>query len=162
MGKGENTPYPVHCANKIKDYDELGIDCGGSCKSCDTGAAATPSCSVSESTIIINNNSYSTNIGHVDTVNTYTISGVYNNSIYYVITLNTTPNHSKTYSIVGTLPLTSDQASVQIGYNMNTLQLTSGKLYFNTIGTYKKVIICNGSGTQANISVPVKGSMFYQ
>lgn len=160
--KAENTPYPVHCSNNLKDYDETGIDCGGSCKSCNTGAPATPSCTVNENTLVINNTSYSTNIASVDTVSSYTISGVYNNSVYYSITLNTTPNHSKSYSIVGTLPLTSDQASVQIGYNMNSLQLTSGKVYFNTSGTYFKAVICNGSGTQSNLSVSVKGNINFK
>jgi hypothetical protein len=33
-----STPRPVHCSNKVKDSDETGIDCGGSCLEC----ASTP------------------------------------------------------------------------------------------------------------------------
>ena len=30
---------PDHCANRVQDQDELGIDCGGTCQRCDTGMA---------------------------------------------------------------------------------------------------------------------------
>ena len=41
LGKNESSQYPPHCFNKIKDQDETGIDCGGKCEACTSGAPAT-------------------------------------------------------------------------------------------------------------------------
>jgi hypothetical protein len=55
IGKNESSQFPPHCFNKIKDQDETGVDCGGKCDSCTSGAPATPSCTVAENTMIVNN-----------------------------------------------------------------------------------------------------------
>jgi hypothetical protein len=161
LGKNESAQYPLHCYNKIKDEDETGIDCGGKCAAC-SGTPATPSCTVPANTMIVNNSSYTANIGGADSSLYYTINGVYNSSNNYQITLKTKPDVTKVYTIDGAIPDQANEAAMQIGYSLGTVHLTSGKVYFKNNGSSYTAVICSGIGLLSNVSVSVKGNVEFQ
>jgi hypothetical protein len=162
LGKNETAQYPLTCYNKIQDQDETGIDCGGKCKSCATGAPATPSCTVSENTMIVNNVTYTALVGGSDSGAYYTINGIFNSSNNYQLTLKSAPDQTKVYSIDGSIPDQSNEAAMQIQFGQGTVHLTSGKVYFKNNGSSYTAVICSGSGLLANVSIPVKGSVNFQ
>ena len=162
LGKNESSQYPPHCFNKIKDQDETGVDCGGKCESCTSGAPATPSCTVTENTMIVNNVTYTANIGTADTGAYYTVNGVFSTSNNYKLTLKSAPDQTKVYTIDGAIPDKLDEVAMQITYSLGTVYLTSGKVYFKNNGTSYTAVICNGAGLLSSLNIPVKGSINFQ
>ncbi len=161
LGKNETAQYPQNCYNKVQDQDETDIDCGGKCKKC-AGAPATPSCTVNENTMVVNNVTYTAFVGGADSGAYYTISGIFNSTNNYQLTLKSVPDQTIVYNIDGSIPDQSNEAAMQIQYGQGTVHLTSGKVYFKNNGSSFTAVICSGSGLLANVSIPVKGSINFQ
>ncbi len=162
LGKNESSQYPPHCFNKIKDQDETAVDCGGECESCSSGVPAVPSCTVAENTMIVNNVTYTANVGAADTGAFYTVNGIFNSSNNYQLTLKSAPDQTKVYTIDGTIPDQSNEVAMQITYSLGTVFLTGGKVYFKNNGSSYTAVICNGVGLLTNVNIPVKGSINFQ
>jgi hypothetical protein len=162
LGKNESSQYPPHCFNKIKDQDETGVDCGGQCESCTSGVALVPSCTVAENTMIVNNITYTANVGNADTGAYYIVNGIFNSSNNYKLTLKSAPDQTKVYTIDGAIPDQLNEVAMQITYSLGTVYLTSGKVYFKNDGTSYTAVICNGIGLLSSLNIPVKGSINFQ
>jgi hypothetical protein len=161
-GRNETSQYPPHCFNKIKDQDETAVDCGGKCEACSVGTPVTPSCTTSVNTFSINNVNYTANLGTKDTGAYYNVNGVYGSSKNYRLTLKSPPDQTKVYTIDGSIPDQANEAAMQFDYNLTTVYLTSGKVYFKNNGSSYTAVICNGSGLLSNISIPVKANFNFQ
>ncbi len=162
IGKNESSQFPPHCFNKIKDQDETGVDCGGQCESCTSGVALVPSCTVAENTMIVNNITYTANVGSADTGAYYIVNGIFNSSNNYKLTLKSAPDQTKVYTIDGAIPDQLNEVAMQITYSLGTVYLTSGKVYFKNNGTSYTAVICNGIGLLSSLNIPVKGSINFQ
>jgi hypothetical protein len=162
LGKNESSNYPPHCFNNIKDADETGIDCGGKCETCTPGIPSTPSCTVSTNSIVINNVTSSINLGTADSGSFYTVTGLYGNSKFYRLMLKSIPDQTKVYTIDGTTPDQDNDVFFQISYNLSTLFLTSGKVYFKNNGNSYTAVICNGSGEMTGLTIPVTANLTFQ
>jgi hypothetical protein len=161
-GKNESSQYPPHCFNKIKDQDETAVDCGGQCESCVVGTPVAPACTTTANTFTINNVNYTAGMGTKDTGAYYNVNGVYGNSQNYRLTLKSAPDQTKVYNIDGSIPDQATEAAMQFQYNLTTVYLTSGKVYFKNNGGSYTAVICNGSGVLSNISIPVKANFTFQ
>jgi hypothetical protein len=162
IGKNESSQFPPHCFNKIKDQDETGVDCGGQCESCTSGVALVPSCTVAENTMIVNNITYTANVGIADTGAYYIVNGIFNSSNNYKLTLKSAPDQTKVYTIDGAIPDQLNEVAMQITYSLGTVYLTSGKVYFKNNGTSYTAVICNGIGLLSSLNIPVKGNINFQ
>lgn len=139
---------PATCYNRIKDGDELDVDCGGSCQDCNFEIAP---CSPPGNLITIGTSTLNLYPDIVNQSGQYIFEGTYTNGFSYKIELSDiTPNTIKAYNLsnsigFGTATVYFKKSGFS-GGNSQDFYINKGKLYVTKTGNIYYATICNGEG----------------
>jgi len=138
--------YPVHCYNGILDANEVGVDCGGTCKQC---LVAVPTCTQVENRLTLGAINYTLsnlNCGNLYDSNSYDFRGSYAGGTFTVRVSGSLPDVSKSYPLNSSVSPNANEAYSVISSGLyGNMSSTTGTVFISQSAGKYTATLCNAS-----------------